>query len=101
MNRGSRGAALDWDDLRCLLAPHRMRTLSAAAEILRVTQSTVGGRLERLESCLGVRLMDRTPDGYFSTVVDKGLLGEVARVECGVAFIQRVAGERDVRLEGA
>jgi DNA-binding transcriptional LysR family regulator len=54
---------LDWDDLRFYLAIARHGSLSAAAKDLRVAQSTVGRRLASLETCLGVRLLNRTRDG--------------------------------------
>jgi DNA-binding transcriptional LysR family regulator len=91
---------LDWDDLRFLLSLEREGTLSAAGEQLRVTQSTVGRRLGRLESCLGVRLMERTPNGYVATPVAKSILSEVERIELGVLSIVRIAGERDRGLKG-
>lgn len=93
-------AALDWDDLRFLLALVRKRKLSAASEDLRVTQSTVGRRLARLESCLGVRLMDRTPNGYIATSVARHILEEVERLELGVLSIIRITGRGDHRLQG-
>jgi DNA-binding transcriptional LysR family regulator len=55
---------LDWDDLRFFLALVRHGSLSAAAKELHVAQSTVGRRLASLEASLGVRLLNRTPDGY-------------------------------------
>jgi DNA-binding transcriptional LysR family regulator len=93
-------AALDWDDLRFLLALVRKRKLSAASEDLRVTQSTVGRRLARLESCLGVRLMDRTPNGYIATSVARHILKETERLELGVLSIIRIADRGDHRLQG-
>ncbi len=54
---------LDWDDLRFYLALVRNGSLSAAAKVLHVAQSTVGRRLTSLEASLGVRLLNRTPDG--------------------------------------
>jgi DNA-binding transcriptional LysR family regulator len=94
-------AALDWDDLRFLLALERKGKLSAASEDLCVTQSTVGRRLARLESCLGVRLMERTPNGYVATSVAQHLLEEVERLERGVLTIVRIAGRGDRRIHGA
>jgi DNA-binding transcriptional LysR family regulator len=93
-------AALDWDDLRFLLALVRKRKLSAASEELGVTQSTVGRRLARLESCLGVRLMDRTPNGYIATSVARPILEEVERLELGALSIIRIAARGDHRLQG-
>jgi DNA-binding transcriptional LysR family regulator len=64
-----RGAlTLDWDDLRFFLAISRHGSLSAAATDLHVAQSTVGRRLASLEASLGVRLLNRTPEGYVPTL---------------------------------
>ncbi|MCW6512396.1 helix-turn-helix domain-containing protein [Lichenifustis flavocetrariae] len=59
---------LDWDDLRFFLAVARLGSLSGAAKQLHVAQSTVGRRLGSLEESLGVRLLNRTPDGYLPTM---------------------------------
>ena len=49
---------LDWDDLRFFLALSRHGSLSAAAKVLHVSQSTVGRRLSSLEATLAVRLLN-------------------------------------------
>lgn len=77
---GDRGA-LDWDDVRVLLALTRHRTLRAAAEALRVNASTVGRRLETLEAALGTRLFDRTQDGLMPTAAAEQLVAHAERVE--------------------
>ncbi|WP_210170414.1 LysR family transcriptional regulator, partial [Methylobacterium sp. Leaf456] len=59
---------LDWDDLRFFLALARHGTLSSAAKVLHVSQSTVGRRLNSLEATLAVRLLNRTPEGYVPTL---------------------------------
>ena len=59
---------LDWDDLRFFLAVARRGSLSASAKDLHVAQSTVGRRLASLEATLGVRLLNRTPEGDVPTL---------------------------------
>ncbi|MBV9248549.1 MAG: LysR family transcriptional regulator, partial [Acetobacteraceae bacterium] len=54
---------LEWDDLRVFLAIARHGSLTAAARALRVTQPTMGRRLEILEERLGTRLFERRPTG--------------------------------------
>ncbi len=56
---------MHWDDLRYALAVARGRTLSAAAERLGVSHTTVSRRLRALEERLGVTLFDVRPEGYF------------------------------------
>ncbi len=91
---------LDWDDLRFFLAVTRLRSLSAAARELRVTQSTVGRRLASLESGLGARLLHRTPEGYLPTLAGEAILGQAERVEAEVLAVERTVGGRDAQLEG-
>ncbi|MEZ4317217.1 MAG: LysR family transcriptional regulator [Myxococcota bacterium] len=92
---------MDWDALRFVLAIGRHRTLSAAGAALGVRHSTVGRQLARLEAELGVRLFDRTPEGFVPT--DSG----VELVELGEALEARIHGVearvrgQDQQLEGA
>lgn len=92
--------ALEWDDLRVVLALHREGTLSAAASALGTTHTTVGRRLRAIEARVGARLFDRTPDGYVATVAGDDVARVAARLEEDVLALEaRVLG-RDVRLEG-
>jgi DNA-binding transcriptional LysR family regulator len=91
---------LEWDDLRYVLALHRAHTLSAAAEALASTHTTIGRRLRAIEERLGVRLFDRTPEGYVATPAGDDVARVAARLEEDVLALEaRVLG-RDVRLEG-
>lgn len=54
---------LNWDDYRFLLAVARRGSLSAAARALRVSQPTVGRRIEQLETELGQPLFERDGQG--------------------------------------
>ena len=56
-------SALQWDDLRFLLALHDAGSLASAARALKVDGSTVSRRLAALESALGAKLFARTPEG--------------------------------------
>ena len=91
---------LDWDDLRFFLAITRLRSLSAAARELRVTQSTVGRRLASLELGLGARLLHRTPEGYVPTLAGEAIMSQAERVEAEVRAVERTVGGRDAQLEG-
>ena len=72
---------LDWDDLRFFLALARHGTLSAAAKVLHVSQSTVGRRLNSLEATLAVRLLNRTPEGYVPTLAGEEVRRKAERLE--------------------
>jgi DNA-binding transcriptional LysR family regulator len=91
---------LDWDDLRFFLALTRHGSLSAAAKELRVAQSTVGRRLASLEASLGVRLLNRTPDGYMPTLAGRDVREQAERLEAGALSLERNVGGRDTRLAG-
>lgn len=67
---------------------------------LRVAQSTVGRRLASLETNLGVRLLNRTPDGYVPTLAGQDVLDRAQRVEAEAQSLERQVGGRDARLAG-
>ena len=91
---------MDWNDLRYVLAISRDRTLLRAAETLGVAHTTVGRRLKLLEEQLGVRLFDRTPEGFVPTAAGEDLAAVAERVEGEVLSVEgRVLG-RDALLRG-
>ncbi len=91
---------LDWDDLRFFLAIVRLGSLSAAAKELHVAQSTVGRRLASLEASLGVRLLNRTPEGYLPTLAGQDVRHQAERVEAEANALELSVGGRDRRLAG-
>jgi DNA-binding transcriptional LysR family regulator len=91
---------LDWDDLRFFLALARHGSLSAAAKNLHVAQSTVGRRLASLEASLGVRLLNRTPDGYLPTLAGQSVREHAERLEAEALALEHAIGGRDLRMAG-
>lgn len=92
---------LKWDDLQFILAVSRGGTLSAAASSLGVAHTTVSRRLQLCEEHLGVRLFDRTPEGFHATPAGEDLTELAERVEGEVLSAEgRVMG-RDVELRGS
>jgi DNA-binding transcriptional LysR family regulator len=91
---------LDWDDLRFFLTLARHGTLSAAAKVLHVSQSTVGRRLSSLEATLAVRLLNRTPDGYVPTLAGEEVRRKAERLEAEALALERDVTGRDTRLRG-
>jgi DNA-binding transcriptional LysR family regulator len=91
---------LDWDDFRFFLAIARHGSLSAAAKDLHVAQSTVGRRLASLEANLGVRLLNRTPEGYVPTLAGHDVREQAERLEAEALSVERNVGGRDTRLAG-
>ena len=91
---------LDWDDIRFFLAVTRQGNLSAAARELHVSQPTVGRRLASLETSLGVRLLNRTPDGYVLTTSGEEVREKAERLESEAEALERTVSGRDKRLSG-
>lgn len=89
-----------WDDIRFFLAIHRAGTLSAAAGPLQVTQPTCGRRLAALESSLGMRLFDRTPEGLRLTGAGAALLDAALSMEQSACDLALRASLTDRDLEG-
>jgi DNA-binding transcriptional LysR family regulator len=91
---------LDWDDLRFFLTLTRHGSLSAAAKVLHVSQSTVGRRLNSLEATLAVRLLNRTPEGYVPTLAGEEVREKAERLEEEALALERDVTGRDTRLRG-
>lgn len=91
---------MQWDDLRYLLAVHRLGSLAGAARTLNVSQVTVARRVEQLEKALGVRLFDRKRDGYRVTTVGAALVGQAEIVEEQVNALERRAWREDHQVRG-
>ncbi len=82
---------MEWSDLGYLLAVARARSLSGAAQRLGVSTSTVARRLAALEAVLGLRLIDRRPDGAVLTPHGYRLAEQAGSVEERVAELERAA----------
>jgi DNA-binding transcriptional LysR family regulator len=91
---------MDWDDLRYVLAIARQGNLSRAASRLGVTRTTVGRRLRVIESRLGVRLFDRTPEGFAPTAAGQDMREVAEKMEADVLSLEGRVSGRDVHLEG-
>lgn len=91
---------MDWDDLRYVLAIHRGKTLSGAAALLGVTRTTVGRRLKDAETRLGVRLFDRSDEGFTATATGDELAAAAIRVEEEIHVTEGRLLGRDAELCG-
>jgi len=89
-----------WDDMRHLLALHRTGTLSAAARLLRVAQTTVGRRLVALEAALGAQLFDRTRDGFRLNSAGHAILPTAEQMEREAFALEARVSGRDSRVAG-
>jgi DNA-binding transcriptional LysR family regulator len=87
MNTG----ALDWEDLRALLAVLETGSLSAAARQLGVTQPTMRRRLDALEAAIGAGLFTRSPGGLAPTGLARHLRVHAEAMATAAAALARAA----------
>ena len=91
---------LDWDDLRYFLAVAREGSLSAAAQVLGVTQPTVGRRIAAFQRKLGAELFVPTPTGQALSASGRKLLPHAERMELEGLAAESAASGRDIGLRG-
>jgi DNA-binding transcriptional LysR family regulator len=92
--------AMNWDDLRHLLAIARAGTLAAAARRLQVNQTTVARRLAALEAALGARLFERGEGVLRPTKPGELALARAAEVEQEVQALERGVAGADAEPAG-
>jgi DNA-binding transcriptional LysR family regulator len=90
----------DWDDLRFFLAVARAGSVSGAARSLDVNHATVSRRIRTLERRVGVRLFERSPDGWSPTEAGVEMQDAALRVEGEIQAIARQVTGRDEALTG-
>jgi DNA-binding transcriptional LysR family regulator len=89
-----------WDDLRVVLAVARCGRLQVAARELGLDPTTAGRRISALEAALGVRLFDRSAEGYAPTEAGRGLLDHAEAMEAqALAAVAEMRGG-SARLAG-
>jgi DNA-binding transcriptional LysR family regulator len=98
MNRVA--AEWQWDDIRFFIAVSRAGSLSGAARVLGVGHVTVGRRVALLERRLGVKLLNRTPEGFSITPPGHAILGLCAVMESAALDVERIAAGRDALAAG-
>ena len=88
------------DDLRALLAVARAGRMVSAAALLGVDHTTVRRRIDRLETALGVRLLDRGADGWELTAIGRDVAMRSAPLEEVVERAIEAAAEGENGLRG-
>ncbi|MCC5989456.1 MAG: LysR family transcriptional regulator [Pararhodobacter sp.] len=78
----------DWDDMKVFLAVARGESLSRAGRMLKCDAATVGRRVARLEEGLGIRLFNRSPQGYALTDEGARLMPHAQAIEAEMARAQ-------------
>jgi DNA-binding transcriptional LysR family regulator len=91
---------LDWDDLKTFLAVARHGSLSAGARSLKVSQTTMGRRLDHLHGRAGATLLERTSSGYRLTPAGAAILDHVVAMEEAALALERTIAGDDQRLHG-
>jgi DNA-binding transcriptional LysR family regulator len=81
--------ALDWDDLRILLALEAAGSVSGAARALEVDHSTVSRRLAAIEEALGRRLVTRASTGLVWTDAGTSAVAAARAVEAEMIALRR------------
>lgn len=89
-----------WDDFRYFLAVVNAGSFSEAAKQLNVNHSTVSRRIQALESKHGVRLFDRTLNGYKMTDAGAAIYDIAEQLQAGTVKASRILQGQDARLEG-
>lgn len=98
MNRASAG--WQWDDIRFFLGVARAGSLSGAARMLGVGHVTAGRRIGVLERRLGVKLVNRAPEGFSLTPAGQAILGQCAAMESAALDLERIAAGYDAHAAG-
>ena len=84
---------LSWDDFRIMKAIADRGSLTEAAKILRINQSTVFRKLGQIEHRLDARLFKRSRSGYTLTPRGEEMVRLAERMEQDVAALDLPAGE--------
>ena len=82
---------MDWDDIKVFEAVAGAATLTAAARRLNVGVATISRRIDALERGLGLRLLDRTPEGVRLTEDGAALLDSVRTAASAMDGVRRRA----------
>lgn len=91
---------MDWNDLKFFLALAQGKSLSAAAQTLDVSPSTVSRRIEALERALQVQLFRPHRDGYDLTEAGQGLVPAAEQAGAQMRVFERNARETGDDLAG-
>lgn len=87
--------AINWDDLRIVLAIAERGTLSGAASSLRLSHPTLSRRLRQIEQRLGTRLFERAPQAWSLTAAGEDMCRLAAGLRDDIAALERRIAGRD------
>jgi DNA-binding transcriptional LysR family regulator len=93
--------ALDWDDLRFVLAVSRTGSALGAGRALEVNQTTVVRRIAQIEEALGAELFERLQKGYCPTALGRCVAETAERIEAEVLALESTVAAARRELGGA
>jgi len=91
---------MNWDDLRVFIAVARKSTLGAAALSLKINESTISRRIQRLERQIGLTLFERSRKGHHLTARGKVLLEHCERIDREAAACFDISNSASQYIEG-
>jgi DNA-binding transcriptional LysR family regulator len=95
----TRAMASNWNDLKFFLAIEEAKSFAGASRLLKVDETTVGRRLQALESELGTKLFERKRQGYTPTPAGRQVLEAALPIQAKLRSLQtRIeGGDRSLR----
>ncbi len=92
--------ALNWDDLRYVLAISRHKSLAAAARVLTVNETTVARRLSQVERQLAVQVFERVSGLLIPTTAGETVITAAEQIEQQAQHMQNSVAGADHRAAG-
>jgi DNA-binding transcriptional LysR family regulator len=90
----------DWNDLKFFVTAVRAGNYTHAAGRLKVNRTTVGRRIDALETALGISLFEQTPSGYRPTPEGRAVLECAERIEGEIERLNARLRTPEERLAG-
>lgn len=90
----------DWNDLRYFLAVAQQGTLTGAARRLGTDHATVSRRITALETAIGAKLFERTPQGYLPTLSGERLVAHAEAMEAEAMAATEGLGRPEAGIGG-
>lgn len=90
----------EWSDLRYFVAVAKSGSTSGAAQVTRVSQTTVARRISALEDALGLKLIERTQTGSRLTEAGEQLRSAAEHVEAAARAFDEAVETARRRLAG-
>lgn len=93
--------AMDWDDLRFVLAVARQGSALRAARTLKVNQTTVIRRIAHIEAAVGADLFETKQNGQVLTPLGQLVAATAERIESEVTALQSAIAAQQRVLSGS